>query len=328
MQKFGLGGNCVFSVDWLSLTVFTSFDQLEPFIKILGLDAGLEEAGHGSKGFAKLHTGLGGFRVGSEPVTNAQTYCSLVLPGEAMHHVGLEKLVDLFRALDKSGLRWQPSRLDLAFDTQDFTVQDVHKARVDGLIYCRAKRFQEYRNEETYERSSLVGHTLYFGSRQSTCMMRVYHKTDGRSFGTEAFTRCELEMKDERARAVLFEMISHPLEKWATFGASVLAGFFSVESTWWDKFIDSAAGWWVSIARKLSTIEKKRAWLEKQIARSLAAVTMAHTGGDVEAMFAAFRELLEVGLEKFTAHDRALVDAYDPTARQRVTFDLAAMVTA
>jgi DNA relaxase NicK len=317
--------NCVFSFDWLSLTVFTSFDQVMPFIELLGLHEGLEEAGHGTRGFAKLYTGLAGFRVGAEPAASQQVYCSLVLPGEACHHVGLEKIAELFRALDKSGLRWQPSRLDLAFDTQDFTVQEVDDARMASLVQCRAKRFQEYRVQASYEESTLEGHTLYFGSRQSTCMMRVYHKTDGHSFGKEAFTRLELEMKDERARAVLGQILLQPLQKWASVAAGALSGFFYVESDWWHKFMDSASGWWVSLKRQVSTLEKKRAWLLKQVSRSLAAVLMAESGGDVDVMNQGFRELLKRGTEKFSSYDKALIDAYDPAARQRFTFDFAAL---
>ncbi len=61
--------NLVFSLDWLSLTVWLPLDELKPFLKdFLDLDT-LEYAGHGGRGFAQLYWGKHGFQVYAEPVT-------------------------------------------------------------------------------------------------------------------------------------------------------------------------------------------------------------------------------------------------------------------
>lgn len=306
--------NCIFSVDWLSVTVFGDFEQIKPIIATIGLDQGLEDAGHGTKGFGRVLYGLGGFRVGAEP-GNGRVYCSLFLPGETLRYIGMEKLEMLARAIVKSGLRWQVARLDLAFDTQDFSVQDIAEARMNDTLEVRATTFKEIKSCGIAVDAPLTGHTLYFGSRWSEVMLRVYYKTDGSSFGDEPFTRLELELKNERAHNVFLSLLASPLDGWASRSASLLTGYIQVNTQWWLNFIGSVEAWWFSIKRKLATVDRKAAWLQKQIARSLTVVTLAQCGGDINAMVEYFRGLLDDGLERLTGQDRALIDAYDCEAQ-------------
>lgn len=89
IQIFSLKGcNCepasnkdlVFSLDWLSLTVWLPLPELKPFLaQFIDLDT-LEDTGHGGIGFSQLFRGKRGFQLYANPVNikeGDKTYCSL-----------------------------------------------------------------------------------------------------------------------------------------------------------------------------------------------------------------------------------------------------------
>lgn len=288
----------VFSLDWLSLTVWLPLDALKEWLHyFVDLDT-LEFSGHGGIGFAQLYWGKHGFQVYALPVNvkeGDKTYCSLRFPGECLRAVGLDSLVRFYDGLVRQGVRTNCTRFDVAFDTQAFSVQDVIGARDAKLLDCRANVFREIRETQGEE---LTGHTIYFGSRSSEAMLRIYYKTDGHSFGDEPFTRVELELKGERASFHFMELMAAPMADWGRVAGAWLNAFIQVGTDWWAAFVAGFKAFWLRISRAPATLERMGTWLRRQVAPTLACYLAAMTAGDVNEMFDSFRDLSREGLKR------------------------------
>lgn len=287
----------VFSLDWLSLTVWESKDNVVEWLKDFLNLGELEFSGHGGIGFAELYFGAHGFQLYALPVAakDDQVYCSLRFPGECLRAVGLDNLMRFYDSLCECGVRTNCTRFDVAFDTQGFTVQDVIDARTAGDVECRASVFRELREVQGEE---LTGHTIYFGSRSSEAMLRIYYKRDGHSFGDEAFTRVELELKGERASFHFMELMANSMPDFARVAGGWLTAFIQVGREWWQTLVDGFRAFWLRISRPPETLDRMGRWLRRQVAPTLACYAAATTGGDVSEMFDYFRVLTTQGMKR------------------------------
>lgn len=288
----------VFSLDWLSLTVWLPLDAMKEWLYFyLDLDV-LEFSGHGGLGFAELYWGKHGFQVYAMPVNvkeGAETFCSLRFPGECLRAVGLDNLVSFYERLVVQGIRTNCTRFDVAFDTQGFSVADMVAARDAKLLDCRASVFREIVESQGEIRT---GHTIYFGSRQSEAMLRIYYKTDGHSFGDEPFTRVELELKGERASFHFMELMASAMTDWGRVAGAWLNAFIQVGTEWWAAFVEGFKAFWLRIQRAPATLERMGTWLRRQVAPTLACYLAATTAGDVDEMWEHFRDLSREGLKR------------------------------
>lgn len=300
--------SCVFSADWWRFTVWSDFDGVLPLLRLLGLADGLVELGHGGLGFKKVMSGLHGFQLYCDPVGVGQNYVSLSLPSKVLQFVGLDKLAAAASWLCEqglNGLRWNTTRFDLAFDTQGFTVQQFADAYRAGLVATRSRSWQEITGAGG-------SHTFYVGSRESEALLRVYHKVDGHSFGSDAFTRVELELKGDRAALAFLEVVAAPMDQWAGMAAGLLSGFVQVSSGWWSDFLGAARSSWLRLRRNVPTVDRAAAWIEKQVLPSLALVVGAVSGGDVDHMAALLQRMVNDGRERFTEKHWGMLDRYSP----------------
>lgn len=98
----------------------------------------------------------------------------------------------------------KPTRLDLALDIRGYNVDPmrVYRDWRDGKVVCRARKVKPY-TESTREPDGSItdASTLYFGSRQSEIMMRLYDKGAQMKTG-EDWVRLEAEIKGDRAIAI------------------------------------------------------------------------------------------------------------------------------
>jgi len=300
---------CVFSIDWLRLTIFLTLEAAQPLISILGLD-GLEETGHGGLGFKRVLRGLNGFQVYCEPTSGA-AYISLNLPSKCLQVVGVDRLrlgIDwLCEQALSSGVRWQATRLDLAFDTQKFSVQQFAEAYHSGRVETKSRDWEEIRSKDG-------SHTFYVGSRKSSALLRVYHKTDGCSFGDDAFTRVELELKADRAAMALSEIFAAPVDAWASMAAGWLMGFVEVREEWWGVLIEGAKRAWLKLRQNVPTVASIQAWVERQVLPSLAVLVGATSGGDLDEMRRIFDGFMAAGRARFTDRHWSLIENYKPQA--------------
>ena len=299
----------VFSFDWLSLTFFGCLDAVMPLLTLLNLSE-LEEVGHGGIGFRRILSGANGFQVYLDPVSTepGQTFVSLRFPGRCLKALGMEKFSEAFDWLSQEGQqgsRWEVTRLDLANDTQEFGVQAFVDAYFEGKVICKARRYNEYR-------SSGEGHTFYLGSRESTAMLRVYHKMDGDSFGEQPFTRVELELKGERATDAFIRICTWKIEQWASEAAKLLNGFIQVETDWWADWVGRLGRAWLALKRNAPTIQKMRNWLYSQVAPSLVTVLQALSSGECDRLNSEIQAIVQYGQKHQKKHHKRLVEAYQP----------------
>lgn len=300
----------VFGFDYWRATIWTDLDGLKPFLEVVGLHLGLTEKGHGGIGYKAISDGLYGFQVYSQP-SDESVRVTISLPARCMDYVGAERFRAGVTWLCESGLRWNSTRLDLAFDTQEFTVSNVVDAVAAGQYEGVRRKMNENRDLAGGE-----GHTLYIGSRQSTAYVCMYHKTDGVSYGEEAFTRVELRLHDERADLGLLEIMAAPMELWAERAGMFLSGFMSLAADFWRKWMAAIGTSWLRLRRAASTVERAQRWLEKAVAPSLAMVLAATTDFEVDKKNEFIDKLVRDGLDRLSKLQRANVDRYRGDGRQ------------
>lgn len=307
----------VMSIDWLSLTVWLPYSKLDKYLAVAGVLEGLEHSGHGTRGFHDLYVGLAGFSVGASPVMG-DGFCSLVFPGQACDHVGVERLRQLVALLAEDGVRFRPSRFDVALDTQKFEVAAVAEAEAADLVQCNAVVFDERKNVDRGS-GALIGHTIYVGSRQSDAMLRIYHKADGDSFGSEPFTRLEMEYKGRRAEMEFLQLMAFDVADWLGIAAASLRGFFDIAADWWRDWLGAAPCWSIKMRRPFQTLERAQRWLKHQVAPTLAAVMIALSdGGDVDLLQENVRLLLDDGIKRMRSRHKRLFEL--PSERAKTTF--------
>lgn len=210
------------------------------------------------------------------------------------------------------------SRLDIAFDDQAATVEEgrvklpeVVKAIEEGTIVSR------YRGWKLEQSGSLKdpeeqGTTIYFGSAQSDTRIRMYDKAAQLGLLGEHWVRVELQARDGKAHQMA-RMI-------ATKGVEVVAGViqglldFKVKNEadsnvwrqetvgWWKSFLGAVQRVRLTIRKAQRTAAEAFAWLERQVAPTIAALVEA-SKGDLRWVGRLARE----NRWRMKAHHRALI---------------------
>lgn len=161
----------------------------QPEADVLDLVNELTEGGYGETlpfgrfMYGRQHRFVGGLTVFVEPRADNMPPVMVECPGTACEYLGLEKLRTLF-------CNARLSRVDVAFDHGLFTPGDVADWVRAGNVRTRAKRV---RFDVKLKGPPSEGDKLTVGSRASEQYVRVYDR--------RGFTRMELELKGEMARA-------------------------------------------------------------------------------------------------------------------------------
>ena len=304
------------SIDWIAFTS-TIITEVSEMISFLGYaDEDFVLLPRGANGYKKMH------RLESAPVTilsdgNEDMGIHVVISGTA-----IPDLLEHFRAsitgdtpfaaeavtlsdFDNSimteflqqvrRLGWL-TRFDLAVDdlgAQYFTLDDVK-----GFLDRRevVSRFRVYKNvlEATFANEK-TGHTIYFGSRRSEVMLRVYDKqleqnqkaVDGEEI-QEPWVRWEIELKNDRAdiaadyliqRKQLGEIIMEILNNYVR----VIVNDDSNRSRCsahplWEKFVGAVGRLRLYVEAVQKTIDEKKRWLIRQCLPTIAGVIIADGG--------------------------------------------------
>lgn len=230
---------------------------------------------------------------------------------------------DLFREIRSMGGRL--TRLDLAIDdigARYFSVSDVYNILDAGMVSMLFKSFRLEKGRTAD--GATLGETIYIGTRQSACFLRVYNKKLeqnaklkhlGKPLVEHEWTRWELELKDDRAiNAGLL------LEKGDNLGF-VVTGILShyirlielddVRKTRcttlsvWDEFISNVMELSIASPFVPKTIEDKESWILRQVAPSMAAVVLAHNG-DMEFIYRALND----GAGRINPATKKMIRAY------------------
>ncbi len=299
-------------VDWMSFT-FTELNNPDQVIKLLGFRIDdfndMEKGRYGyQKGYkctwcnlTVLYSGQPGMGVhvdisGSAILAVLEKYHESSMAAVPFGDVGMEVqnfgdtvLADFLKTIFGSGGKF--SRMDLAVDdisSNFFSARDVlNLVRNDQY----STRLRAGRIEEGF--GSEYGLTIYFGSRKSDLMIRVYDKAAERdakkkAILSEACTRWELELKNEYADKVAAMLSDGQLI--GTVATGIFANYLrfieldatrksrcSTIDTWLD-FLASASK--LSLWQKGSpaTIESSIGWVKHQCAPTFAMICFAMDG--------------------------------------------------
>lgn len=130
------------------------------------------------------------------------------------------------------GCKAKASRVDIAFDLFDWNI-DIRRVYLDwkaGKIETRARKVSPYTEARRQEDGTITeATTLYFGSRTSEVMLRLYDK--GAQMGvSKDWKRLELEIKGDKAHAVIGDIYAHDVKK---VGVQLLRDYADMPYKFW-----------------------------------------------------------------------------------------------
>ncbi len=305
----------LFHLDYLKLTVFSSYDEVRTAV-----EAGLYEASHAeyvpwvNKGQGKRWESIN-INVGPVailvPKDEGQGYCVVELKGEACARFSSEQLQGLMWYLGDLELRWHGTRVDLAFDYVAFSPHMMRDAIEREDFNSRCLRFTDRDWNENHE-----GATAYLGGRKASKdrKLRVYDR--------RGYNRCEGEFVRMWARTVARNLMNTEVSEWPKLAVGFLRGMVdfvdrSVDErverctllAWWSEFVGD-----VEKIRQLDDEDRRRkaeqdmldvvAETERRIervARQLLPISLALGPGYLHD------RLNEHGAEKLKSEDEDLI---------------------
>ena len=205
------------------------------------------------------------------------------LPSSALaHYVG--DAVDLIVKWCKGGGAYC-TRIDIASDDMDYHLLDmsvVEQKILDLEYLCLGHNVSQ-----TRVLRGGFGNTIYFGSRLSDVMVRIYDKTAERIANGDVLVpfhwiRVEMELKGERARRAGRFIANHP-EDWGIYAAGWLYDYLDFKEPdpddgnisrwqtceWWSEFLDRAGKCKLLGERKVTTLNDVLVWIDRQVSPSL-----------------------------------------------------------
>jgi DNA relaxase NicK len=261
-----------YGVHWLSFVVDGPSENAFTIYNLFFQDlfGELQSMGQGGRGFKEIWKSLLGFKVYLHPSHGDKQYFHFEIPGQACELIPfgtLEGLDNLLRNNYPDHYRY--TRLDFAFDEMPFTPREVEKAIGAGKVKSLAKRKTARVEQSPYEpkdNGELGTYTVYFGSRQSERMIRVYDR--------RGFTRLEFEMKQKRADLVA-KQIFRESEASEAFSIvlSHLLDYVNFDAPWWEEFVNGVGRAWAIVTTPREITEAAiKTWLTHQVAPSLSVI--------------------------------------------------------
>ncbi|MCM1233124.1 MAG: replication initiation factor domain-containing protein [Ruminococcus flavefaciens] len=305
------------SIDWIAFTS-TLITSVSEMISFLGYpENSFLQLSKGANGYRKMH------RLDSFPVTilsdgNDGMGIHVVISGSAipdlLQHFKNTLTVDtpfgdkavclsdfnnsiMIEFLQQVRMIGWLTRFDLAVDDHGanyFTVGDVR-----GFLDRQdvVSKFRTYRDvyESTFTNEN-TGHTIYFGSRQSEVMLRVYDKqlqqnqkaASPEDLVSEPWIRWELELKNERAdiaadllagRKELGEIVMEILNNYVRLIVQDDSNRSRCSPhPLWEKFVRAVGKLRLYVNPVKKTLEEKKRWLIRQCLPTIAGVIIADGG--------------------------------------------------
>lgn len=192
------------------------------------------------------------------------------------------------------------SRIDIAFDLFSdrlINLPRIKKYLKNGCIVSHAKKGLNTEERELIT-GSIIGHSVKIGSSSSEIMVMIYNKLQERNSANyvvsdeiKAWNRIELRLRKDKSKEFLKYLFMFEYDV-PGVALSILNGYVSFKKLqryqtdtnrsrwlnveWWDKFIDNAKKLKLSNKAIQSTIQRKEAWLEKSVEKTLASVFCAN----------------------------------------------------
>ncbi|MBS0160904.1 MAG: replication initiation factor domain-containing protein [Nitrospira sp.] len=214
------------------------------------------------------------------------------------------------------------TRIDVALDDREASVavETVRLAVEAGQLVSRSKQFKVIQ-ASNHREGTRTGETLYFGSRESQSMLRVYDKrlelqAKGREDAGLYGVRWELEFKQDRAQACAKALLTLDPDDWRAFLVGVLRSYVDFRETTreaesYEKYRAPLVGWWKALTegfmrcrlvveRIQQRLDDVAAWLANAISPMLAVVVACR--GD-QFLF----EMIYAGTKRWTQKHYALL---------------------
>ncbi len=331
------------SVDWLSFTL-SAFDNVEDVLSFLGFDPRyFLEMPKGANGYKRMrkyanynisilydgtedmgiHVNVSGIGIHALLSAFRSTLRCDTPFGEGFNLFDETVLSILLSEITKSG---HLTRLDIAIDDKGanyYSLDDIE----DRLKHLRVvTKFRSHRH--MIDKTTLnekIGHTIYFGSRQSDIMLRIYDKkleqnknllvSDDR-YVSHDWVRWELELHRDRANAVSEYLIAG--KSLGDVAIGVLSQYFRIidltdtnrsrclEEITWQLFASGVQKLGLYVSQREKTIEDKKRWIDKFVAPSLSLVTL-YEGGDISYL----KNLVYNNVDRISFHDRELLRNFE-----------------
>lgn len=290
----------LFSLHWLAFTVYCDERKARDILSMWNLEDTLENKNHGGRGFRRIHEGLNGLKLYTQPIQQRKaddlskdydyskvenwhdlekvdrevqrdmdrekrrqdiTYCSIEMPGECVSSLLPEQIRVVMNYIILEKIKLKITRLDLAFDTQKFRVSTVWNTIMADKITTRASRDSMVRHLNATQTNDGIS----IGARTSLQFLRIYTKFDQQNHFTGKYTRFELELHDERATHCLLNLLVLPLDQWVTFSMSIARGYIEFHAQWWERFVGDVDKVWLRLEQKTPTVQRLETWLYDQV---------------------------------------------------------------
>ena len=214
------------------------------------------------------------------------------------------------------------TRMDVALDDRaaGVSIAQIKQAVDAGQAVTRSQKFQVLAGSSLRDGAS-TGDTLYFGSRESQTMLRVYNKRleleqKGRDEAKDYGVRWELELKKDRAQACAKALLTLPPEDWREFLVGVLRSYVDFRETTheaepWEKYRAPLLAWWKTLTEGFTrcrlvvekvqqTLDEVCQWLGQSISAMLA-LAYFHRGESF------LQQLIYAGSKKWKAKHLAML---------------------
>ena len=296
-------------IDWLEFTVMDT--TLKSAIELLNLN--FENFALLSKGRFGYHNQLKWvdgsifimFTTTEKKITEnskikAETGVHVMITGQGCRHYSannnLIELIGRLFILDHVNF----SRIDLAIDDYQSKIinyERINKAALAGNFTSRWSKWDEINSRQT-STGDFLGRTMYFGSQASDLFCRIYDKSLERKANSEQpfekipqkWTRLELVYRKDRAK----KLVEHIIKGDKSLG-HVLRGTlrqylrFVLPTTdrnkarwptakWWEILLDNVDKLKLTIDKESKSIEQMSAWVDRQVAPTMAAILTALDG--------------------------------------------------
>jgi DNA relaxase NicK len=314
-----LSGGFTQTIDWLAFTLPNI--AVEEIIKMIDGDWFQSETGFRGYPVAQLmtqgKTGVGKLGTGA-PRNPKEVHVDL--------SAGIVSQWDETKL--KTVLAWifaqkgHVTRIEVALDDREATVaiETVRHAVEAGQAVSRSKQFKVIQ-ASNHREGVRTGETLYFGSRESQTMLRVYDKrleqqSRGREEAATYGIRWELEFKQDRAQACAKALLTLDFEDWRAFLVGVLRSYVDFRETtreaesyekyrapllaWWEALTEGFKRCRLVVERIQQRLDDVAAWLAQSVA-SMLAVVVACRGDQF------LTELIYTGTKKWNQKHYALL---------------------
>jgi DNA relaxase NicK len=264
-----------FLLHWLTFTVFDKPDKaLWLAMRIMGFDGVLpfdvfSLIPSGGRGYTEVYTTSESVRVYQKPSDETDRY-TIEIPGEVLITIDWRVIQTVFQELNLSGIRWQITRCDYAFDLHEsgLTPENLRSyLRMGGAVRSPSERAGWlYRAPTMLGVDGIpdnAGVTLTFGSRASGRYVRIYD--------LHGFTRVEMETKGKVANHLFRVMLIDMPSIWSKIAVGFLLDFLDFpENFYWKEFVGGCLRVRMMIKTHITiAIQRSIDWLNKQVAPTM-----------------------------------------------------------